>query len=133
MVTTPEQFLIYDGDCAFCTSSARWIERRWVRAPLPVAVPWQRVHLTWPALATPSVEQLRASVWWIEGPRHDAGARAIARALIATSSPWRLVGYAVLAPPLSWLAAPTYRVVARHRHRLPGATPACRMDAADKV
>ena len=134
MMTTNEQFLIYDGDCDFCTTCARWIERQWAHAPRPVSVPFQRVHVEWPALVTPSEDKLRESVWWIEGERHDAGARAVARALIATSSAWRFARHALLIPPVSWVATPTYRVIASHRHRLPGATPACRIatSASDK-
>src|ERR1019366_394300 len=100
--------------------------------PHPVIVPLQHVHDVWPSLATPNDDELRKSVWWIEDHRHDAGARAVARALVATSSPWRLVGYALLIPPVSWFAAPSYRVIARHRHRLPGATPACEMFSSDE-
>ncbi|MGH9170291.1 MAG: hypothetical protein ACRD0Z_05400, partial [Acidimicrobiales bacterium] len=36
-------------------------------------------------------------------------------------------GRALSVPPLRWLAAAVYPVVARVRHRLPGGTPACRV------
>src|ERR1035437_347297 len=111
-MTTPEQILIYDGDCGICTRSATWIERRWTMYPPPRIVPY------FPSLDLPSRTELQESVWWIDGRRRDAGSRAVAGALLATSSAWQLVGYALLVPPISWIAPPLYRVVARHRHRL---------------
>ena len=130
-MTTPEQILIIDGECAVCRACARWIEARWTRPSPPVIVASQHVHDEFPRLATPSDTELRESLWWIEGDRREPGARAVARALIATSSPWRLVGAVVLMPPLSWLAAGVYRIIARHRHRLPGATAACATPAGE--
>ncbi|MBW4029921.1 MAG: DUF393 domain-containing protein [Acidobacteria bacterium] len=116
---------MFDGDCAVCTRSAQWVERRW-RAPAPRAVSSQRVNAEWPRLATPSSEEMDQSLWWIDGPRRYAGAAAVARALMATSLPWRLLGTALVVPPMSWIATPAYSLVARHRHRLPGASDACR-------
>jgi predicted DCC family thiol-disulfide oxidoreductase YuxK len=126
-MTTTEQILIFDGDCGFCTACARWIEHRWTRTPTPRIIPWQALANDWPDLATPTIPQMRESVWWIDGNHRRAGSRAIANALVATSSPWRLVGFALLSAPLSWFGEPAYRVVARHRHRLPGSTSACRV------
>ena len=126
-MTHTEQILIFDGECGFCTTCARWIERRWTHAPTPRAVAWQSVRQEWPDLATPSTLQMSQSVWWINDEHREAGARAIARALLATSSPWRLVGHALMSAPVAWVAEPLYRVAARHRHRFPGATTACRV------
>ena len=39
----------------------------------------------------------------------------------------RAFGALLLAPPVSWFARPGYWLVARYRHRLPGATDACRL------
>ncbi|NNN08019.1 MAG: DUF393 domain-containing protein [Acidimicrobiaceae bacterium] len=124
-MTTTEQILIFDGECGFCTACAQWIERRWTRTPIPRSIAWQSVEHELPDYSTPTPRQMSESVWWISGDQRDAGARAVARALLATSSPWRLVGRALLSAPLSWLAEPAYRVVARHRHRFPGSTSAC--------
>ncbi len=124
-MTTNDQILIFDGDCGFCTRCAEWIERRWTRTPLPRTVAAQEVSKELADLVAPSIEQMSESVWWIDGDHHDAGARAVANALIATSSPWRLVGFALASAPMSWIAEPIYRVVARHRHRFPGSTNAC--------
>jgi len=109
--------LVFDGDCGFCTQSAQWIEHR---LPLgyPV-VPWQDL---------PSLEALgltehdvREAAWWIEvSGRPRRGHRAIAAALIACKGGWAAVGFALRIPPISWVAAGVYALVARFRHRLPG-------------
>ncbi|WP_330185843.1 DUF393 domain-containing protein [Nocardia sp. NBC_01503] len=54
-----------------------------------------------------------------------SGARAGALLLRRAAQPWRAVGAIMLNPPISWLAAALYRLVAKNRHRLPGGTPAC--------
>ena len=115
--------LIYDGDCAFCTRSARWVEGR-LRTPVLV-VAWQNVH-DLGALGLSPVDTT-AAAWWVDifGRRHR-GHRAMAQALRLCRPPLPLAGAAMTVPPLSWLAALVYRVVARYRHRLPGATAECR-------
>lgn len=117
--------LIFDGDCSFCTSSAHWIEAR-LPEGYPV-VPWQR-HPDLEALGL-SEHDVRAKAWWIDvdGTPHGGGA-AIARALIAAGGAWAMAGWVMVVPPISWLAEGAYRLVARYRHRLPGGTPACRLD-----
>lgn len=117
--------LVFDGDCAFCTASARWVERR-----LPtgaVVVPWQRADL--PALGlTP--EDVATSVWWIDGDGRHRGEVAVARALVAAGRPWSVIGRLLLARAVRPLAGAGYRLVARNRHRLPGGTAACRLPRA---
>ncbi len=116
--------LVFDGDCAFCTSSAHWIEAR-----LPDAidvVPWQWTDLESLHLSEADVTTV---AYWVDpdGTRHR-GARSIARALMASTGPgWRVVGRIMLVPPVSWLAAGVYSVVAENRHRMLGGTPACTM------
>ena len=130
-MTATEQILIFDGECGFCNVCAGWIERRWTCTPTPRIIPWQSIAREMPEFVAPTMPQMRESVWWIDDEHRDAGSRAIARALLATSPPWRLAGRALLSAPLSWLADPVYRVVARHRHRLPGATSGCRVVEVD--
>jgi predicted DCC family thiol-disulfide oxidoreductase YuxK len=116
--------LVYDGDCAFCSSSVRVAQRLRLRAD--VVVPWQRADL--PSLGlTP--EQCAESLQWVaDDGRVSSGHEAVARLLLASALPWRLPGVLLLTPPLSWLAARVYRWVADHRSSLPGGTPACRVD-----
>ncbi len=118
--------LIYDGDCAFCTSSALWIEER-LPEGYPV-VPWQLV----PDLETLGLDETdtRSAAWWI-GPDSipHGGHLAIGRALIECGGLWSLVGWLIVLPPFRWPAAPIYRLIAANRHRLPGGTATCAVEA----
>lgn len=116
--------LLYDGDCAFCSSCARLIERR-VR-PRAEVVPWQFADLE--ALGV-SAERATAAVQWIGvdgGVR--SGHEAIAATLAAAGPLWRPLGRLLLLPGISRLAAEGYELVAANRYRLPGGTPACRRE-----
>ena len=114
--------LIYDGDCGFCTSSARWAESRWDGRAR--AVPWQRADLVQLGL-TP--EQANATAWWVdERGRHFPGHLAIAYALAAGAGWSAALGRLLLHRPFTWIGAVVYPVISRYRHRLPGGTPACR-------
>ncbi|QGG96036.1 thiol-disulfide oxidoreductase DCC family protein [Actinomarinicola tropica] len=117
--------LVYDGDCGFCTSSARWIARR-LPATVPV-VPWQSLgDLSARGL---TVDDVTSAAWWLDdGEAPLGGHLAIGGALRAARPPWSLLGRLLLAPPLRWLAGPVYRWVARHRYRMPGASDACRIE-----
>ena len=122
---------LYDGDCAFCTSSARFIERH---IPTSAEVtPWQFADLD--ALGV-SQDDAEASVQWIDprpdGPVNAAGPAAIARLLVDVGSYWRPVGRLLDWRPVRWIAGPAYRLIARNRHRLPGGTAACRLPQAER-
>ena len=106
--------LIFDGDCAFCTRCAAWLA---ARLPSHVQVlTAQRAPLA--ALGL-SPEQANDAAWWIDatGQKHR-GHRAIAAALTACGGPWRRLGKPLTWPGISLLAAATYELVARNRHRL---------------
>jgi len=119
---------IYDGDCAFCSSCARFIERR-----IPTkarVVPWQRTDL---ATLGITEEQAEDAVQWIEPVGAvAAGPVAIAALLIDGGSFWRPLGWLLRLPPMLWLAWPVYRWVSRNRHRMPGGTPACSLPQAER-
>jgi predicted DCC family thiol-disulfide oxidoreductase YuxK len=126
-VATSAGVLIYDGDCAFCTSCARWIERRWPDGG-PSAVPWQRLGAQLGELGLDEAQVLEAA-WWVDDDGPARGEVAIARALAATSNPtWRSLGRLLQLPSIESVTAPIYRTVVRHRHRLPGSSAACRID-----
>jgi predicted DCC family thiol-disulfide oxidoreductase YuxK len=112
---------IYDGDCAFCSSSARFL-RRYAPSEAEL-VPWQRVNLPEIGLTE---RECADSVRWVgaDGSR-GAGPVAIGHLLCTARWYWRPVGRVLRTPPGRWLAWPVYRWVARNRHRLPGGTPAC--------
>ncbi|GAA3517031.1 thiol-disulfide oxidoreductase DCC family protein [Actinocatenispora rupis] len=117
---------LYDGDCAFCTTCAGFLERH---IPTSAEVlPWQYADLA--ALGV-TQEQAEAAVQWI-GAGHAAGPDAIARVLRDAGSYWRPLGAVLGAPPVRWLAWPVYRWIARHRDRMPGGTPACALPQAER-
>ncbi|MDQ2968299.1 MAG: DUF393 domain-containing protein [Actinomycetota bacterium] len=120
------QLLVYDGDCSFCSSSARWITARW-QGPQQ-AVAWQHLSADQLKRLGLTLDDVRRSAWWVDRDgRRSGGHIAIARALRAAHGWPAVVGHVLLIPPFSWLAAAAYPLIARWRHRLPGGTPACRM------
>ncbi|WP_030173840.1 thiol-disulfide oxidoreductase DCC family protein [Spirillospora albida] len=117
--------LVYDGDCGFCTSSVRFLERR-----VPVdaeIVAFQFADLA--ALGTTAERAGREVLWVDRAGRVSGGADAVGRLLTAAGGPWRVPGVAMRVPPLSWAARAVYRLVAINRHRMPGGTAACRLPA----
>ena len=70
--------LVYDGDCSFCSSSARWITARWNGPQRAVA--WQ--HLTAADLERLGLtaDDVRDAAWWVDPARGKSrGHLAIAR------------------------------------------------------
>ncbi|MEV5819163.1 DCC1-like thiol-disulfide oxidoreductase family protein [Micromonospora harpali] len=117
---------VYDGDCAFCTKCAEFIERR---IPTRARVlPWQFADLD--ALGLTEAECTEAVQWvGVDGSR-AAGPDAIARLLGDSGPLWRVAGAGLRFPPARAAAWPAYRWVARNRHRLPGGTAACAVPSA---
>ena len=116
--------LIFDGDCGFCTWAAGWTRRR--LSPEAAVEPWQWVADLQAYGLT--CDDVSAAVYWIDpdGTVHRAH-DAVAASLRAMGGGWRFLGTVLRVPPIRWLAAAGYWVLARNRHRLPGSTPACRL------
>jgi predicted DCC family thiol-disulfide oxidoreductase YuxK len=119
---------VYDGDCSFCTSCARFVERR-----IPsraIVVPWQFADL--PALGLTQA-QAEESVQWV-GPDGTiaSGPDAIAQLLTDAGRLWVVPGRALRITPVRAAAWPAYRWVAGHRHLLPGGTAACSLPQAQR-
>ncbi len=116
--------LVYDADCGFCT---RMVELAVTRMKVACrAVPWQQADLA--ALGLTEAE-FTEKVWWVEpGGAKLSGHRAVAAALRHGSPGLRPLGSLLDSEPLAPLASVGYDLVARNRHRLPGGTPACRLD-----
>ena len=118
-------WVVFDGDCAFCTTSATWVAERLHRPGRIDArlVPWQFTDLD--ALGT-TTERAQTEVLWVEPDgRLVGGAAAFAAWLRFRGGPYGLLGGLMGLPGLRAVAAAVYRVVARNRSRLPGGTPAC--------
>lgn len=123
--------LVFDGDCGFCTTTARWIE-----SYLPPSVkvePWQGLNLDELGLTE---EQVTTAAYWVDGSGLYRGHLAVGRALLAACEQrqrihikvgFKLAGWAAIYPPTAWVARALYRLVAINRHRLPGSTDACRI------
>jgi predicted DCC family thiol-disulfide oxidoreductase YuxK len=119
--------LIFDGDCGFCTSCAEWA-RRHLKGTTDV-VPGQNIDV---AIYGLTLADVTAAAWWIDAEGHShRGHRAVGKTLRACGGGWYLLSWFFFTPPFSWLASVAYRVVVRFRHRLPGATPACRIRPPD--
>lgn len=115
--------LIYDGECGFCTSSARWYAKR--SGDRVSIAPWQSLDLGAYGLTEAEVT---TAAYWVEGNHVRRGADGIAEALRACEGFWRFAGVVLANPPGLWIARLIYPVVARIRHRLPGSTATCRLD-----
>jgi predicted DCC family thiol-disulfide oxidoreductase YuxK len=118
-------WLIYDGDCAFCTSSARWLAERLNRplGPNVRLVPWQFTDLA--ALGTTTERARREALWVATDGTIHGGAEAFAEWLKFRRGAYGLVGHLMDLPGIRRLAAAVYRVIAKNRHRMPGGSPAC--------
>ena len=118
-------WLIFDGDCGFCTTSATWVAERLRRTDGRNAElrPWQFTDLA--ALGI-SADRAQQEVLWVtpEGEVRG-GAGAFAGWLRFAGGAYAVVGRAMDLPGVRSLAAAGYRLIARNRHRLPGGTPAC--------
>jgi predicted DCC family thiol-disulfide oxidoreductase YuxK len=118
---SPRPVVIFDGDCAICSTLAGVIERR-LRPPSAVR-PWQRLDLAVYGLT--DLECIEALQYVDVDGRVYSAELAVAR-LLRASRPWaRPVGYLIELPGIRSLAGVVYRWVARNRSRLPGGTPAC--------
>jgi predicted DCC family thiol-disulfide oxidoreductase YuxK len=117
---------VFDGDCAFCSLCAQFVERR-IHTPARVEA-WQWLDL--PALGL-SADECAGAVQWVGADGVvAAGPVAIARLLrqatgVAGRLLWRPAGTVLGTRAALALAWPAYRWVARNRHRMPGGTAAC--------
>ena len=119
-------YLIFDGDCGFCTSTANAVV---ARSTVPiVAHAWQLTDVTRFGLTE---QQTAARVYLVVGDETFGGHLAFAYLLFIQKN-WALkaIGWLLTVPPLCWVASLGYALVARFRHRLPGGTPACKMPPA---
>jgi len=115
--------LVFDGDCGFCTSFTRLLERIGIGADI---VAWQVANLD--ELGISETQAAEAVCWIGTDGTVQTGHEAIGAALGTAGRGWRVAGRVILLPGVSDLAARGYRLVARNRHRLPGGTPACAIE-----
>ena len=109
---------LYDGDCRFCSTSARWLQRH--AASTARVEAWQHADLTTLGL---SADDCRESVQWVHDGQRVSGPDAIAAYLRSSTQPWRATGRVLAAPASKHLTWPVYRWMTRHRDHLPGGMP----------
>jgi len=105
--------LITDGDCEFCQRTAGKLKNivpsGWANVPSN--------ELTETFELTPA--QLAKSVWLIEfvGTQTTkySGAKAVGKVLRIRGGLWGAIGWLTFIPPMSWIAAGLYRLVANNR------------------
>jgi predicted DCC family thiol-disulfide oxidoreductase YuxK len=115
--------LIFDGDCGFCTTSARFVSR-WVdRRDRYEVQPWQELDLA--PLGVTEADCIEAAQFVRCDGSVVSGHRAIAAGLTHGAPLWRPLGHLLTLPGVSQLAARVYTWVADHRYALPGGTAAC--------
>lgn len=118
-----ERLFIFDGDCAFCSSSMRAL-RKMTRSRIN-SKPFQTLDFT-ELLATRELAEL--SVLYLRDGFVYRGARAIAEYLIDSKTPWLVAGWFIKTPVILSFAELAYDLIAKNRHRLPGGTPECQIE-----
>jgi predicted DCC family thiol-disulfide oxidoreductase YuxK len=120
--------LVYDGDCGFCTTSVRFLERH-IRTDATI-VAYQFADLGDLGI---TAERAEYEVLWVDTEgRVTGGAQAVARLLMDAGGLWWPPGAIMRVPPFRWLAHGAYRLIANNRHRMPGGTAACMLPAAQR-
>lgn len=121
--------LVFDGDCAFCTRSVRFVEKRIRRRPDIRS--WQSLDLESLGLSQAQCEE---AVQWVgtDGERASAHV-AVARTLVHGGKGWAVLGRVILLPGVEAVAGVVYRWVARNRHRMPGGTAQCNLPASERT
>jgi predicted DCC family thiol-disulfide oxidoreductase YuxK len=114
--------LLFDGDCAFCSSTVRAAQRCIKRHP--AIEPYQLADIE--SLGV-TVEQCERAVQFVDGGRVWSGELAVARFLRRCGRGWQVAGWFIGAPGIRWLSGIVYRAIARNRYRLPGGTAACQL------
>ncbi len=124
VLETMSNLFIFDGDCSFCSSSARLLEKI-TKGRIPIE-PYQFLDLE--EISVPLQDAQSAVQFLVSGERYQ-GASAIAEALISSRTGWAVAGWFIKAPVILSFAELVYLLVAKNRHRLPGGTPACKLQS----
>ena len=117
--------LIFDGDCGFCTRSVNVFKRLPVDAEVTA---YQFADLE--AYGTTEERASHEVLWVDHSGRIHGGAQAIARLLLSAGGIYAVAGMLMRTPPLRWIAAGVYRLVANNRQKMPGGTAACALPPA---
>ncbi|WP_344586597.1 DUF393 domain-containing protein [Actinomadura vinacea] len=124
-VMQTQPVLVYDGDCAFCTTSATFLKRH-LRLRCAIT-PWQCTDLA--SLGTTRQRAEYELLWITPTGAVHGGAQAVAKLLLHAGKGWACLGGMLTLPPLRWIAHGVYRLAANNRDRMPGSTPTCALPA----
>lgn len=113
---------IFDGDCSFCTSSARLLDR--LTSQSLNIQPYQFLDLEAFGIR---LEDAESAVQFLHKGERYSGARAIGEALASAKTLWSVAGWFIKTPVILSFAELVYLLIAKNRHRLPGGTPACEL------
>jgi len=115
--------VIYDGDCAFCSTAARFAQRK--VAPTLSYSPYQRTDLTKYGIST---VEAQSSLKFVKTNGEVVSAqKAVSQIMKCGNSFWKAFGVITELPGINLLAALGYKLTAKYRHKLPGGTPTCKM------
>ena len=122
--TLTSDFLVWDGDCAFCARCVGFIERR-VKTEAKI-VAHQKADLLQLGLTT---EQCNAALQWVfRDSTIRSGSRAVAALLRSSNFGWAILGVAIDLPVVRLISSAIYKLIAKNRQHLPGGTAACALD-----
>ena len=122
--TLTSDFLIWDGDCAFCARCVGFIERR-VKTEAKI-IAHQKADLLKLGLTT---EQCNAALQWVfRDSTIRSGSRAVAALLRSSNFGWAILGVAIDLPVVRLISSAIYKLIAKNRQHLPGGTAACALD-----
>jgi predicted DCC family thiol-disulfide oxidoreductase YuxK len=116
------QLFIFDGDCAFCSSSMRLLRK--MTKNRVASSPYQFLDLSELGVKQADAE---TAVQYLRDGKQYRGAEAIARCLMDSKTIWSALGWIMRAPVVLSIAEMIYSLVAANRHRLPGGTPECQL------
>lgn len=123
---TRRRLLIFDGDCAFCSTAVRLMRN--ILPVSPYVVPWQWADLN--ALELDESECREAVQYFDHGGKRWSAGAAVAHVLSDQPRAWGAIGRALDSRALRELNERAYRWVAANRYRLPGGTAACALAPA---
>lgn len=120
--------LIYDGDCQFCQLSLDFGIRHLKVFPQYVA--YQRID---PSVFGLTASQVRSQVWMaseLPSSNNPAGGHAAAAEILRMQPGIfaRTLGVIMVIVPFSMIAKAFYAFIAKNRHRMPGASKACKLE-----
>ena len=117
--------LIYDGDCQFCRLSLDFGIK--LLKTFPPYSAFQRLN---PADFGLTLEQVQSQIWIVGSGPKPLGAHLAVSALLKmqTNPIYRILGWFIRTPPVSWVAKKLYFFIAANRHRLPGGSRQCKLE-----